>query len=66
MVDGGARAGESCVRCEVGGGKFNARESDDGGPYGKSRTRFRALGSCFLSMEVIEVALEEDNHCCSS
>lgn len=66
MVDGGARAGECCMRREVGGDKFNARESDDGGPYGKSMTWFRAMGSYFLSMEVIKVALEEDNHCCSS
>lgn len=32
MVDGGARVGESCVRCEVESGKFNARESEDEGP----------------------------------
>lgn len=32
VVDEGARVGESCARWEAEGGKFNARESDDGGP----------------------------------
>lgn len=32
----------------------------------KSTVWFRGMGSCFLSMDMIKTALEEDNHCCFS